>query len=569
MQKKWSYKKPAPEKFRKTFPEFSPFVQDLLWQRGFKTAETIDTFFNPDYEQTTHDPHLLKDIDKAASRIHKAIRGEEKIMLYGDYDTDGVSALTILVEAMGKLEYENFSIYIPDRAKEGHGLQMGAVKKFIADDVKLIVTVDCGITNIEEVTYAQSHGVDVIVTDHHQIIEKNPAYAVVDPHQEEDSYPFDDLCGTAVAFKVAQVLLEGRVKKGWDRWLLDLVALATVTDMMPLTGENRTFLKYGLYVLAHQRRIGLKELMRVARIKPQVYKEGIGTNLTPRALGFAIGPRVNAAGRIDHANTAFALLNAKTKEEARGLALQLEKTNIKRQKIIEDIVVDLRERDGEFSEGQIIMAGSEKWPVGILGIVAGKLTQQYNKPAFLYEIRGKEFKGSARSIPGFNIVEGLTSVGEHLHAFGGHPQAGGFTGDMKSEEQFKYALHAYADKIFIDGISPPELSIDLRVKADQITWQFFNDLARLEPFGQANPIPQLQTDNLSIVSLRTIGNGKKHLLLGLKDENGKRWKALFFGSAESFGHLEVGNSIDIVFELDIDEWKGRRELMMKIIDIKE
>lgn len=569
MQKEWSYKKPAPEKFRNQFPEFSPFVQDLLWQRGFHTAKDIDKFFNPDYERDTHDPHLLKDIDKAVSRIHKAIEQKELIVLYGDYDTDGVSALIILVEALEKLEYSNFSIYIPDRAKEGHGLQMEAVKKFVVDGVKLIVTVDCGITNIKEVTYAQEHGVDVVVTDHHQIIEKNPAYAVVDPHQKEDSYPFPDICGTTVAFKVAQVLLEGRIKKGWDRWLLDLVALATVTDMMPLIDENRAFLKYGLYVLAHQRRIGLKELMRISNIKPKVSKEGISTNLNARALGFAIGPRVNAAGRVDHANTAFALLNAKTKEEAREYALKLDKANIKRQKIIEDIVKDLMGREKEFAQGKVIISGSDKWPVGVLGIVAGKLTGQYNKPVFLYEIRGTEFKGSARSVPEFNIVEALTSVGEHLRAFGGHPQAGGFTGDIKKEGKFKEALSAYADKIFVNGIAPPSLSIDLRVKADQITWPFFHDLAKLEPFGQKNPIPILAMDNLSIVSVRTIGNGKKHLLFRVRDENGKQWKALFFGSAESHSYLAEGNTISIAFELDIDEWQGRRELMMKIVDIKE
>jgi len=577
MEREWEHKKASPQKFRKQFPEFSYIVQDLLWQRGLRTQKDIDEFFNPDYETDIHDPLLLKDIKKGIARVRKAVKKKESIVVYGDYDVDGVCATTLLIDTLKKLG-GSVGVYIPDRSKEGHGLNIAAIDSFIKQKIDLLITVDCGITSIDEVAYAQKNGIDVIITDHHQVISKNTALAVIDPHQKEDKYPFKDLCGTAIAFKFSIALLRSARKDGWlkdkglhkewEKWFLDLVALATVSDVMPLLGENRTLLTYGLYVLAHQKRVGIRELMKVAKVSPAYSAAPCSTNLTPRTIGFILGPRINSAGRIDHANTAFALLNAKDQAEGKKFAEKLEATNTKRQRIIEKIMRELKDKGEEFQDAPAIVVGSRKWPIGVLGIVAGRLSDKYWKPAFVYEIQNEIIVGSARTIPGFNIVRALTAAKKHLLKFGGHPAAAGFTAAIYDEDKFKKALLNYAGTIFKKGVPPRVFLIDARVSSEDFTWKTFDDLERFAPFGEANPKPIFSLDNLTIQSIRSIGNGKKHFLMRLTNKEGSMWKALFFGGVESHSHLKAGDMISVAFEFDVDEWNGRRDLMLKIADIK-
>ncbi|MCH7552331.1 DHH family phosphoesterase [Patescibacteria group bacterium] len=348
MKKQWTIKKQAPEEFGEKFPEFSNLTRNLLWQRGLKTQKKIDEFFNPDYSQDLHDPLLLKDADKAVERIFAALENKEKVMVYGDYDSDGVNGAVIMYNALETigLDKKNLGVYLPDREKEGYGLNVEAVQRFAKEKYNLIITIDCGTTSFEAIDFASESKIDVIVLDHHRVIDHAPkAYAFVNPHQEDDEYPFKDLCGAAVAFKiVCAMYTKANIEEGQEKWFLDSVALATITDVMPLLGENRTLVKYGLLVLAQTERVGLAALMEVAGVKPTFNKDSLTTNLNPWTLGFMLGPRINAAGRMDHANNAFALLNAESYEEALDLARQIDKLNRERQRLVENIVRQVEER---------------------------------------------------------------------------------------------------------------------------------------------------------------------------------------------------------------------------------
>ena len=592
--KQWTLKERAPQEFRKQFPEFSPLVGDLLWQGGLHTQEQIDEFFSPDYEQDLHDPFLFKDMEKGVERIMRALEAREKVTIYGDYDTDGVCGSTILHNTLKALGGDDFpvSVYIPDRAKEGYGLNMKALGEIEKDDTKLIITVDCGTTNISEVAYAQEKGIDVIVTDHHQVLDvPPPAYAFINAHQKEDTYPFKHLAGTGVAFKVACALIEKSRKDGWpalrsfseggEKWFLDLVALATVADMMPLLGENRTLVRWGLYVLAQQHRVGLRALMKEARVSPSVDTVLHKTDMKPSTIGFTLAPRLNAAGRMDHANTAFYLLNIKDPAEADRIAAELEETNKRRQDMVKKITTEAVARQEEWSDASVIFVGSKGWVVGVLGLVANKLVERFGKPAFVYEIQaegpgraegpdegGKTILGSARSPQGFNLVEAMGSAKEHLIRFGGHPQAGGFSATLENAENVKNALEEYAKKVYAKGIPPLELLIDVEVSSQELTWQLFEELEQFDPYGQANHKPFFVIRGMKVEEMRGIGKDKNHALFRLCDNEGKCWKALAFRAADREDIPQAGAIIDVVFELDIDEWNGNRELMLKVIDFK-
>ncbi|MBI2462692.1 MAG: single-stranded-DNA-specific exonuclease RecJ [Candidatus Spechtbacteria bacterium] len=589
--KQWIIKEQSPDEFRNKFPEFLPLVRDMLWRRGLDTQEAIDRFFNPDYGKDLHDPLLMRDMPRAIERITSAISAKEKIIVYGDYDTDGVCGATILISTIKAIGGEDYpvSVYIPDRALEGYGMNKNAIEQFARDGAGLVITVDCGTTNIAETELANEKGIDVIITDHHQVLENvPPAHAFVNPHQKDDEYPFKDLCGTGVAFKVACALIEKCKKDGWlvrrslgeggEKWFLDLVALATVADVMPLLGENRTLVRYGLFVLAHQRRIGVKALMRVARVQPTVDIGARKTNLDPYILGFVLAPRLNAAGRIDHANTAFALLNTNDQIEADSLACQIDETNSQRQEIVKNIIAEAVSMEQDFKDAPLIFLGKENWPIGVLGIVAGKLVEKFHKPAFIYQAQQEKLAGSARSVEGFNIVKALTSAQEHLIRFGGHPMAGGFSAEIKNIFVLREALYVYAKKELEQKPYVPTLWLDGEIKENDLNWEFFEQIKLFEPFGEKNRKPIFSLKNVSVSSLRKIGKDSNHVLFQLKDTGGKAWKAIAFGALARRGSSRadeggddlpaVGAIIDIAFELDVDEWNGRRELMFKVIDYR-
>jgi single-stranded-DNA-specific exonuclease len=576
--KQWIQKEQATKEFSEQFPEFSTLSRNLLWQRGLRDQKSIDEFFNPDYSTDLHDPMLLKDAQKAVDRIFKALKKKEKVMVYGDYDSDGVCGATIMYNALCGIGFDknNLGVYLPDREKEGYGLNVGAAREFVEKKYNLIITIDCGTTSFEAIDFANKNKINVVVLDHHRVIDSPPnAYAFVNPHQEDDEYPFKGLCGAAVAFKVACALYrEANIDEGREKWFLDLVALATVTDVMPLLGENRTLVKYGLFVLAQAERLGLRALMEVSGLKPTFDVKNLSTNLSPWTLGFILGPRLNAAGRMDHANTAFALLKASSYDEALRLARNIDEKNRERQQYVEKIMQEAEQR-ADFTKSSIIFEGDKDWAIGVAGVVAGRLMEKYWRPTFIYQIKEDgTAAGSVRTSPGFHVVRALESVQDLLLNFGGHPAAGGFTVPLDKLEEMKKRIEEFAKKNLTEEDFVRKLEYCAEIEPKDISWQMYEEVEQFEPFGEANREPIFLLQGVKVVRADVVGknngngNGKKHLRL-LLDVLGAKRKAMAFGMGERVDELPAGGSIDILFSFAIDEWNGNRELMLRVVDFRK
>lgn len=589
----WHLKPKPPEDFLNKFPEYSPLVIQLLHQRGIFSQEQIDEFFNPDYGSDLHNPYLMSGMKKAVERIIKAVGAKEKIIVYGDYDCDGVCGAVILTSFFRKIGAD-FEVYIPDREKEGYGLNKEALEYLKNKAANLIITIDCGITNLEEAKIAKKYGIDVIITDHHQVPEKLPeAYVVVDPHQKDDIYPFKYLSGAGIAFKLAIALSQELhstshpakdvFHSGWEKWLLDLAALATVTDLMPLLGENRTLVKYGLVVLAQTKRIGLKELMKKAGLVNHRVKiisfESNGENLIRHevlgldtsSLSFVLGPRLNAAGRMDHANLAYELLITESLEEAEKLAGKLDKKNRERQNLVDKIVKDIEARLGRISEDQmIIFEISESWPSGVAGLAAGRLTEKYWRPSFVgCQMDGKKSSFSIRSIKGLDIIKPLNHCAEFFEQFGGHKMAAGFRILNKNIEDAKKCLNDFIKTKISKENLIPSIDVDIEANLEDLNWDFYDQICLFAPFGMANPRPKIMIKDVEVVETNVVGQTKKHLKMKIKNpENGKMIKAIGFNLGERISEFEIGEKIDLICELIADEWNGNRELQLKIIDLR-
>ena len=573
MQKVWKINKPAPKEFLEKFPEYSKLTLQLLWDRGLKTQKTIDEFFSPDYDQDLHDPFLLKDIKKTIQRIRKAAKKQEKVAIFADYDADGICGAVLLTEILKIFKIEP-EIYIPDRNKEGYGLNIKGVEELAEKGVKLILTIDCGITDWDEVKLANKFGMDVIIVDHHEIPKKlPPALTIINPKQKSDKYPFKELSATGVAFKLVQAFFRTeKMPVSREKWLLDLVGIATVTDSMVLLGENRTLVKYGLIVLSQTKRIGLKELMRKARVKPVFNPQTFDTNLNTYTLGFILGPRLNAASRIDHGTTAYRLLVASNEEEARDIAQQLEEKNQQRQRVMERILKEARNKVLKCSKSRmIIFEGDEGWIAGIIGLVAQKLTDEFWRPCFIYQKMKDYSTGSVRGIPGFDVIDVLTRCQKLLMEFGGHRRAAGFKVLNKNLKELENLLEKISSKELKKEELIPYLNIDAEVEATNLGWRAFQEINNLAPFGEGNPAPLFLLRQARISEIRSVGSNSNHLKLSLEKETEKgfkRFKAIGFGLADFCDKIRLGDKIDVVFELIANEWNGTKELQLKIIDLK-
>lgn len=594
---RWILKEGPPKSFLEKFPEYPKLALILLWNRNIKTQEEIDNFFNPDYHNDLHDPFLMKGMAKVVDRIIQAIEKKEKIVIYGDYDADGICSsviLSSLFKEMNLKKADDYDVYIPDRFKEGYGLNFKNLEQIIKGGAKLIITVDCGITDFDEVKFAKEKGVDVIIVDHHLTLEKLPdAYCIIDPKQAGDDYPFKFLSAAGVVFKLVQALLlqdffKSKIKEGFEKWLLDLVAISTVADMMPLVDENRIFVKYGLVVLAQTQRKGLIELMKVAGISPKLLdSKNLITNLDVDTLAFVLVPRINAASRMDHANTSFELLISDDDREVERLAKILDKHNKERQKLVDKITNDIKAKiiaEGKKETPLLIFEGSKDWPAGIVGIVSGKLTDEFYRPSFVYTILNeKESRGSCRSIPEINVVEAMKSCKDMLVDFGGHAAAGGYDLFNEHLENFKNCIRKYIEEeldkqnIKIDELVP-KLFIDVEIMPQDVNFEIYDSIKKFKPAGQANPEPIFLMKNLKINQKRTVGNNGKHLTLYLESENfsvkGRSASAGHFrGISFNNGHfdkeIKIGDKIDIVFNILENEWQGERRLELKILDIKK
>ena len=581
---KWNLKPKAPSAFLKQFPEYSPLICNLLYNRNIKTQKQIDEFFNPDYLDDIHNSFLLKGMKKAVERITEAIRKKEKIFIYGDFDADGVCSSAILFLALKELGVKSPGIYIPDRDKEGHGLNEDAINFLAKKGANLIITVDCGCTNLKEVDVANSIGMDIIITDHHLLRDKLPkATALIDPFQKGDKYPFKELAGAGVAYKLACALLTS-VNKGksasFQKWLLDLAAIATITDMMPIIGENRALVKYGLGVLAQTKWPGLKELMKVSGMNPKIInssKEGEAplTNLNVHMIGFGIGPRLNAAGRMDHANIAYELLITKNKEKAKILSEQINKSNTKRQSSTEKIVQEINNRLNEKkidSNFKSIFEGDPNWPVGLVGLVAGKIAGKHNVPTVIYQEKGNMIHASCRGIPQFNLIEAFSKCINYFDDFGGHKQACGFRMKKENLKKVISIFSKVAEKELKNINIEQMLDVDTEIQLEDISWQNYDQIQSFSPFGKANLEPKFLVKKAEIISCRTVGNGNKHLKLELiifgEKSLVKRINAIAFGMGNKNEVLKKGNLVDVIFELIINEWNNNRSLEMKVIDLR-
>ncbi|MFA7209154.1 MAG: single-stranded-DNA-specific exonuclease RecJ [Parcubacteria group bacterium] len=569
MRKKWDVKKESGEPIVGLEDGgFHPVVLRLLANRGITEPDGIGKFFNFSYAADVHDPFLFSDMEKAMARMAQAKERKEKLAIFGDYDADGVTATALMFETLTSLGFADVIPYIPGRQTEGYGMNETAIEYLAKEGVSLIITVDCGVTNVAQTDKARSLGVDVIITDHHYVPKELPqAVAIINPHMENCGYPFADLAGVGVAFKFAEALYRkfdaGRIDQ--LKWLLDLVAIGTVADCVPLIGENRVLAKYGLVVLSKTRRAGLLEMFKVGRI-------AVDENNIPdtQKIGFQIAPRINAAGRMDHASMAYDLLIEKDAAKARDMALEIEDKNKGRQKITTEIVREVRAlAENSFKDRKLIFATNEHWQVGILGLIAGRVAEEFNKPTAVFQKRETEFVGSFRSIDQVNIVNVLEQCSDLLIRFGGHSQAAGAQVEHKNMEKFYEKMSAIIEKELEGKDITPSIVIDLEVGPQDIDWELVEAIDKLQPFGEGNEEPVFLMRDLTIADMKIVGNGTKHLKLSLRAQDGpKIFEAIGFRLGENEFGLEVGEAVDIVFNLQEDEWNGNKKMQFNLIDIR-
>ncbi len=565
MQKKWLIASPLPQHTIKQFPEIAPLVLQLLYNRGLQDQRSIDEFLHPDYSQDIHDPFLFTDMGKAVDRIYQAIEKGEAITVHGDYDADGVCASVIMVSVLQALGAE-VNVYIPHRLSEGYGLNQDTVQELKQNGTRLIVTVDCGIASVDEIALANKEGIDTIITDHHEAQPELPdAFATINPHLPGEKYPFCDLAGAGVAFKLASAIIAKdngkKLPKGFEKWLLDLVAIGTIGDCVPLLGENRTLVQYGMIVLRKTKRVGLRKMVELTR-----FNQG---TLDTNSVAFGIVPRINAAGRIDHANTAYELLLTVDEERAQELATCLEATNKQRQEITEQIVKEAKQQIDEIDKQKILFARGKEWTVGIVGLVAGRLAEAYHRPVIIMGENEKgDIVGSGRSISGFDITKALIDIKDVLEQFGGHAAACGFTLRKNKYQKFIKLMEQQADKSLTEQDLIKKVMVDSRVPLEDINWDLVHMLQMFEPFGERNPIPTFAAFGLEVIDMQKVGNEGKHLRLVLRRGNQTR-KVIAFRFGNGLGDiLRIGDMVDIIFEVSVNEWNGNRELQLKLIDVR-
>ena len=544
--------------FETSIEEVIPqIVSDVLLSRKMNIPE-MQTFLYPDYDEHLHDPLLLLDMDKAVERIGVARERRERVAIYGDYDIDGITASAVMLETMASLGIYAES-YIPDRFEEGYGINLIALKTLKERNFDLVISVDCGITSVAEAAWAQEHGLDLIITDHHNVPKVIPdAIAVINPHRLNDPYPFKDLAGVGVAFKLAQALQIqfGLPLQGQEKWMLDLVALGTVCDVVPLVGENRVLVSYGLKVLHQTRRVGIRELALIGRTTP--------AELTSYHLGFVLGPRMNAAGRLEHAARSLELMLTKDVLRARAIAEELDFLNEQRKADQKRIFEEAEVKAEQYINDPILLLNGNDWSHGVVGIVASKLVDRHHKPVLVAQEIGDKTKGSGRSVPGFNLVVALRSAESLFDKFGGHYFAAGFTLPSENMPALRKALNLYATHNppapFSDDLLT-EITLD---DLENVEWELLDDIAMLEPFGSGNVRPLLRIVNLRVVDLRAIGQDKTHLRLTLADQKQRRLACVAFGLAKTYSSLVSGDYIDVIGNLSKNEYNGSSTIQLMI-----
>jgi len=552
--RRWKVLPPAPAGFLGEM-RLPPVAVQLLYSRGITSPSEAEDFLRMDGGQQG-DPLLLPEMERAVARVYQALLRGETIAVYGDFDADGICGTVVLAEGLSLLG-GNVVPYIPHRVEEGYGLNCVSLDSLCQQGASLVVTVDCGVGNVREIEYAQSLGLDVIVTDHHSISHGLPkAFAVVNPKRADSVYPFPQLAGVGVAYKFLQALFVALGRKDPLDSMLDVVAIGTVADMVPLVGENRTLVKAGLRALSKTKRLGLIELMRTAGMQP----DGVGSE----QIAWTVAPRLNAPGRLEHAVAGYRLLVTDSPDEARQLAQVLEETNTRRQILTNELVARAKEElSGSWAELPLLMVGGEHYVSGVVGLVAGKLVEEFYRPSIVYETREKVSKGSARSIPEFDVVAALGQCRDLLVRFGGHPMAAGFTVENRNLPELHQRLLQIADAELSLSELQPSMTVEAELPLAGINGEVLKLIDKFAPFGTGNPVPVFLSRGAQVTECQAVGNGSRHLKLKLKQ--GKVvWRAIGF----DLGHLlpEVGQEIDIVYSFSVDRWGAQDMLELNILD---
>ncbi len=577
-------------------------IREILIARGYSDPVTRQAFLDPKYDDYKHDPFMLPDMDKAVDRLVQAHKNKEKVVIYGDYDIDGLTATTLLLEAFAAFGV-TATAFIPNRFVEGYGLSTAAIETLVEQGAELIVTVDCGSLSFNEIARAKELGVDVVVTDHHSVAETMPeAIAVVNPkrlladnpeeyhstsltrlltstrkssmatpsadrisaqqpRQSDSLYPFVDLAGVGVAFKLVQALqtkLKG-LEQGQEKWLLDLVALGTVCDVVQLRDENRANVRWGLEVMRKTRRPGIRALMAVARIKP--------SDLEARSLGFGLGPRLNASGRLETAQLSLDLLTETDPSKALAIAEKLEAMNIARRTDQDRIFQHAIEKYEERINDPVLIVSDPSWSHGIIGIVAAKLLERYHKPTFvLQELPDGTAKGSARSFGDFSAVDAIRATERHLIKGGGHKLAAGIALQSSAIDTWRAAMTSYYKTLKLgDQIRYLMPNADVTLEGFAMFQEtLIRDIAKLEPYGNGNPSPIFKVEPVEVIGRRTMGDRGQHVKYTLADTKNKTFQVIAFNKADEFTAI-IGDKVAIWVELTINEWQGRRSIEGRLI----
>jgi len=545
--------------------QYSELLRTILEKRGIKNEMEADIFLNPDYERDLNDPFKMKDMEKACVKLFETIENKEKIVIYADYDCDGIPGAVILQDLFKKIGYINYEVYIPGRNSEGYGLNSEAIKRFIEKGVKLLITIDLGITAVSEVD-----GIDVIITDHHLPHETLPkAYAILNPKVYD--YPEKMLCGAGVVFKLVQGFIKKyaefyKINEGWEKWLLDMAGLSTLSDLVPLTGENRAISYFGMKVLRKSPRPGLQKLLAKMKID-QKY-------LTEDDIGFMVAPRLNAASRMDEPFKAYELLSTEDEVKAGQLADHLSKINDDRKTMVAGIMREVNKKFGVSPArkvGEVIVIGNPLWRVGVLGLVANKIADEYKKPVFVW---GKDendlIKGSCRSDGSVSLVELMTETSDFFTDFGGHEFAGGFTVHNDKIHFLEEALSLSYGKVKRDK-TENEIIYDVKSDLSVVNMKNWREIEKMAPFGLANPKPIFLFESVKIENIKKFGkNGSgEHLEITFSDISKIKVRAVsFFSNNDSFKvSLSEGLNVNLLATFDLSRFRGRVELRLRVIDI--
>ncbi len=568
MKKKWQIYRPISKEIIRQYPEINKIILQLLANRKLlQDSQEINSFLFPKYDDL-HDPFLFSQMKAAVDCFFKFYQAGKKIAIYGDYDADGVTSSAVLAALFQELKVD-FQVYLPDREKEGYGLNKKALDYLAQQGVKLVITVDCGISNAEEIAYAKKLGLEVIVTDHHYPPPQLPDCLILNP-QIDKKYPFAKLAGVGVAFKFAQAIWRTKEKEktkreAFEKWLLDLVALGTIADCVPLVGENRILAKYGLIVLNKTKRRGLRCLIEKASLKKG--------EIDSYGVSFRLAPRINAAGRMDHANVAYKLLAARNSRKATEKASLLNDSNNARQRLTDNALKRALKEIGNKPSQKVLFFRDDECPLGILGLVAGKIAEIYHRPTFVLAAKGEELVASGRSVGNFNIIQTLGELKDYFSHFGGHAMACGFT--LKKEElfdSFKQDFLSLAEKRIKADDLAPALLIDAEINFQDIDWNLLDSLKKFGPFGEGNPKPLFLTRGLKVLSRREVGQNGKHLKFFLhdcKENNNCSLDCIGFGLSGGWRRkIKPGDKLDIVYEIDENCWNGNKEIQLKIVDLK-